>query len=216
MIFFSADTHFGHANIIRFCSRPFGTVEEMDEALVANWNSRVGGNDTVYFLGDLFLRASDDRVRDILGRLKGRKHLVIGNHDSSWMKGDLLDRHFVEVANYLDVSVGGRHLVMCHYPMLCWGGEGRSWMLHGHIHNNRHMDYWPLLQVRERILNAGVEINGYAPVTFEELVENNVRQKRLPQEAKLQEDQPSGYSSQSATGVQPPPSEQTHSPSMKR
>ena len=180
MIFFAADTHFGHANIIRFCNRPFGTVEEMDEALVANWNSRVGGNDSVYFLGDLFFRASDDRVRDILGRLKGKKHLVIGNHDSSWMKGDLVDRHFVEVVNYLDVNVG-MHLVMCHYPILCWGGEGKSWMIHGHIHNNRHMDYWPLLQVRERVLNAGVEINGYAPVTFEELLENNAKQKALPQ-----------------------------------
>ena len=204
MIFFSADTHFGHANIIRFCNRPFGTVEEMDEALVANWNGRVGGNDTVYFLGDLFFRASDDRVRDILGRLKGRKHLVIGNHDSSWMKGDLVDRHFVEAANYLDVSVGGRHLVMCHYPMLCWGGEGKSWMIHGHIHNNRHMDYWPLLQVREHVLNAGVEINGYVPVTFEELLENNARQKPLPREDRQKEENPSNdYSSSSATGIQP-------------
>ena len=184
MIFFTSDTHFGHANIIRFCNRPFGTVEEMDEALVANWNGKVGGNDTVYFLGDLFFRASIDRVRDILGRLKGRKHLIIGNHDSSWMTKELGDKYFVEIANYLDISNGGRHLVMCHYPMLCWGGEEKSWMIHGHIHNNRHMDYWPLLQVRERVLNAGVEINSYAPVSFEELLENNARQKALPQERK--------------------------------
>ncbi len=187
MIFFVSDTHFGHANIIRFCNRPFGTVEEMDEALVANWNDKVGGNDTVYFLGDLFFRAAPDKVMDILGRLKGRKHLVIGNHDSSWMTKELVDRHFVEASPFLDVSDGGMHLVMCHYPLLCWGGEGKSWMVHGHIHNNRHMDYWPLLQVRERVLNASVEINGYAPVTFEELVENNVRQKQLPQEAKSQD-----------------------------
>ncbi|MBP1583604.1 MAG: metallophosphoesterase [Victivallales bacterium] len=187
MIFFSADTHFGHANIIRFCNRPFETVEEMDEALVDNWNRRVGGNDNVYFLGDLFFRASVDKVREILGRLKGKKHLVIGNHDSSWMTKELLDSHFVEVANYLDVSVGGRHLVMCHYPLLCWGGSGKSWMIHGHIHNNRHMDYWPLLQVRERVLNAGVEINGYAPVRFDDLLENNIKQKELPQEQRPQE-----------------------------
>lgn len=109
MIFFISDTHFGHANIIRFCNRPFGTIEEMDEALVANWNGKVGGNDTVYFLGDLFFRASIDRVRDILGRLKGRKHLIIGNHDSSWMTKELGDKYFVEIANYLDISNGGRH-----------------------------------------------------------------------------------------------------------
>lgn len=180
MIFFTADTHFGHANIIRFCKRPFATVEEMDETLVANWNNRVGNGDTVYFLGDLFFRASLNKVWDILGRLKGKKHLILGNHDSSWMKGELASRHFVEVTHFLDVSVGGRHLVMCHYPMVCWGDKGKSWMIHGHIHNNRHSDYWPLLQARERVLNAGVEINGYAPVPFEELLENNLRHKALP------------------------------------
>lgn len=215
MIFFSADTHFGHANIIRFCDRPFRTVEEMDETLVANWNDRVGGNDTVYFLGDLFFRASADRVKDILGRLKGRKHLVIGNHDLSWMDRELVGRHFVEASNFLDVSDGGRHLVMCHYPLLCWGGEGKSWMIHGHIHNNRHMDYWPLLQVRERVLNAGVEINGYAPVSFEELLENNARQKELPQEEKSRESQPADCSGSPATVIQPP-SDQNHLPSVNK
>lgn len=182
MIFFISDTHFGHANIIRYCNRPFSSVEEMDERLVANWNARVGVNDAVYFLGDMFFRASEGRVLEILGRLKGRKFLVVGNHDSSWMTNELVDRYFVKCANYLDTSVGGRHLVMCHYPLLCWGSEGKSWMIHGHIHNNRHMDYWPLLQIRGRVLNAGVEINGYMPVTFEELLENNARQKDLPRE----------------------------------
>ncbi len=201
MIFFSADTHFGHANIIRFCDRPFRTVDEMDETLVSNWNDRVGGNDTVYFLGDLFFRASADRVKDILGRLRGRKHLVVGNHDSSWMDRELVGRHFVEASNFLDVSDGGRHLVMCHYPLLCWGGEGKSWMIHGHIHNNRHMDYWPLLQVRERVLNAGVEINGYAPVAFEELFENNARQKELPREEKSLESQPAVPAAPSANNA---------------
>jgi len=181
MIFFASDTHFGHANIIRFCNRPFGTVEEMDEALVANWNDKVGGNDTVYFLGDLFFCASAERVRDILGRLKGKKHLIIGNHDSDWMTKELVERHFIKVAPFLDISDGGMHLVMCHYPLMCWDRMGKAWMIHGHIHNNRHMDYWPLLQTRAHALNAGVEINGYAPVTIEELQENNARQKALPQ-----------------------------------
>ena len=54
MIYFTADTHFDHANIIRFCNRPFATVEEMNETLIANWNRKVHGNDTVYILGYKF------------------------------------------------------------------------------------------------------------------------------------------------------------------
>lgn len=56
MIYFTADTHFWHENIIRFCNRPFTCAAEMDEALIANWNSRVKGNDIIYILGDMFLR----------------------------------------------------------------------------------------------------------------------------------------------------------------
>ena len=50
MIYFTADTHFGHENVIRFCGRPYATAAEMDEALMENWNSRVKGNDTVLIL----------------------------------------------------------------------------------------------------------------------------------------------------------------------
>lgn len=50
MFYFTADAHFGHENVIRFCSRPYATAAEMDEALIENWNSRVKGNDTVLIL----------------------------------------------------------------------------------------------------------------------------------------------------------------------
>lgn len=182
MIYFTADTHFCHAKIISSCHRPFATADEMDEALIANWNRKVTNGDMVYCLGDMFCHASRDKVRDILGRLKGKKVLVLGNHDADWKNRELIQAFFAAEAEYLNVSEGGRHLVMYHYPLLHWTNESKSWMIHGHIHNNRHNDYWPCLQRRERVLNAGVEINGYAPVTFEELVENNARQKALPPE----------------------------------
>ncbi|MBQ9368078.1 MAG: metallophosphoesterase [Victivallales bacterium] len=182
MIFFISDTHFGHAAIIHLCKRPFESVEEMDETLVSNRNSRVGDGDTVYFLGDLFFRASAEHVREVLASLKGKKHLIIGNHDHTWMTPELLETHFLTVSHFLDISTGGHHFLMCHYPIMEWGGKHTTLMLHGHIHGNRNQDYWPLLQKRERVLNASVEINGYAPVTFEELVANNIRQKALPLE----------------------------------
>ena len=70
LIYFTADTHFGHENVIRFCDRPYSCAEEMDEALILNWNSRVKGNDTVYILGDMFFRST--RVeRDVYKRQLG-------------------------------------------------------------------------------------------------------------------------------------------------
>ena len=127
MIYFTADTHFGHCNVIRFCDRPFASAEEMDEAMIQNWNDRVTGNDTVYILGDKFLETSD----------------------------------------------GKRSLTLCHYPMLSWKHAKRSYMIHGHIHNDTRADFWPLIAARENVLNAGVDINSFKPVTFDELLENN-------------------------------------------
>ena len=127
MIYFTADTHFGHYNVIRFCDRPFASAEEMDKAMIQNWNDRVTGNDTVYILGDKFLETSD----------------------------------------------GKRSLTLCHYPMLSWKHAKRSYMIHGHIHNDTRADFWPLIAARENVLNAGVDINSFKPVTFDELLENN-------------------------------------------
>ena len=177
MIYFTADTHFDHANIIRFCNRPFATVEEMNEALIANWNRKVHGNDTVYILGDMFFRTTDPEP--ILRQLKGKKHLITGNHDSQWMKKVDLERWFVSVQPYLETSDGQHTLTMCHFPMVSWNHQSRSYMIHGHIHENTDMDYWPLLVARERVLNAGCDINNFEPVSFEELVENNTRFKAM-------------------------------------
>ena len=57
MIYFTADTHFDHANIIRFCNRPFATVEEMNETLITNWNRKVHANDTVFIIGDMLIKS---------------------------------------------------------------------------------------------------------------------------------------------------------------
>lgn len=174
MHYFIADTHFGHENVIRFCNRPFSSVEEMNECMVDNWNRRVHHNDTVYILGDMFFRC--DNVVDILSRLKGKKWLLLGNHDT-WVKNIDCSRYFANVGTLIETSDGQHALTLCHYPMLSWKHAQRSYMVHGHIHNDRSADFWPLLQCRERVLNAGVDVNGFAPVTFEEMLQNNMRFK---------------------------------------
>jgi len=81
-ILFTADTHFGHRNIIRHSNRPFENVHEMDEALIANWNKVIKQTDTVYHLGDIAV-LRPERTREILDRLKGKNYLICGNHERS-------------------------------------------------------------------------------------------------------------------------------------
>ena len=171
MVFFTSDQHFGHFNIIRLCSRPFGTVEEMDEALLSKWNGKVKADDTVYILGDLFFRAA--KVEPILKTLNGRKHLIVGNHDHTWMKRVAASDYFASVQTLKEVEIDGRVLTLCHYPMLSYPQARRGYMVYGHIHNNVRDDYWPLIARRSRMLNAGADVNNFEPVTFDELVENN-------------------------------------------
>ena len=173
MIFFTSDLHLGHANIIKHCNRPFSSVEEMDEHLLSAWNSRVRPNDTVYILGDLIFR-SKVPVDSYLSRLRGKKHLIIGNHDKGWMKKTDMSEHFVSVERFAEISDGQHKMTLCHYPLMSWNHIAKgSYMIHGHIHNSRDAMYFPLMRQMPNLLNAGVEINGYHPVKLDELIRNN-------------------------------------------
>jgi len=176
MNYYISDLHLGHANIIRFCDRPFADVEEMNRMLIDSWNARVHRDDHVYIIGDFAFR-SESNVSEYLDQLEGRKHLIVGNHDGKWMRTTDLDKYFESVDLMLEINDGKRMLIMCHYPMMTWPGS-KSFHIYGHIHNNTNDSYWPLLCKYDRALNASVEINGYQPVTFEELVANNERWKR--------------------------------------
>lgn len=175
MIFFTADTHFGHENILKLCNRPFETIEDMNRQMIANWNARITGNDTVYIIGDLFFRCPDPEP--ILESLKGKKHLIIGNHDSSWMDKVDLAKYFADVDDFKVITNGTYAITLWHYPLLTWKHQKRSYMIHGHIHADTSDDFFPLICQRERLLNAGADINGFTPVTFEELIANNARFK---------------------------------------
>ena len=173
MTYFTSDQHFGHFNIIRLSHRPFASADEMDETMIAKWNAKVKADDTIYVLGDLFFRSAN--VEPILNRLNGSKHLVLGNHDHSWTGRVRLADYFESVQTMKEIDVGGAPATLCHYPMLSYPQARRGYMIYGHIHNNTGDDYWPLIMRRPRMLNAGVDVNGYEPVTFEELVANNAK-----------------------------------------
>ena len=171
MIYYIADTHFGHANVIEFCNRPFSSADEMNQNLIERWNAKVKGTDTVFILGDMFFRCEDPKK--ILKQLKGKKRLITGNHDGSWMTKINAENYFLSIDCMLETSLDDHGVTLCHYPLLTWRHQLRSYMIHGHIHNDTTSDFWPLIKSRDRLLNAGVDINGFRPVSFDELLANN-------------------------------------------
>ena len=106
MIYFTADTHFGHANIIKFCNRPFSDVHEMNEYMIAAWNERVCDNDTIFIIGDMFFK-SDINPEETLFSLKGKKRLIIGNHDHGWLQKINSNKFFEAVDNYYEYCDNG-------------------------------------------------------------------------------------------------------------
>ena len=161
-IFFTSDTHFGHRGIIKHTSRPFDSVEEMDAALISNWNSKIGTQDTVYHLGD-FSFSSTARTADVFGSLNGRKHLVLGNHDYAqprWIK-DLFDSSEL----FRTFKIDGRRVDLCHFPMHSWNRG--AWMLHGHTHGSL-----PMLRTEFGIrMDVGMDNHELQPISFDQIRE---------------------------------------------
>lgn len=176
MVFFTSDQHFGHSNIIRLCDRPFESIEQMDSVLIERWNRKVTNGDTVYILGDLMFR-NKKPPEEYLRQLKGKKHLIIGNHDRDWIRKCDLTQWFESVNNLHYITDGKHQLALCHYPMMSWPHMTRCYMIHGHIHGNTDADYWPLIQGNPLMLNAGIDVNNFEPVTFDEMVANNTLHK---------------------------------------
>ena len=182
MNLYIADTHFGHQNIIKYDHRPFKSVDEMDEVLIQLWNGRVQPDDEVWFLGDLCHKSSRP-PEAYLRRLTGRKHLIVGNHDDVLLSNDSAMSYFesVDQIKKIDDTYKGEkaEIILCHYPILEWWHKNHgTWHIYGHIHTDTGETY-QIISKFERALNAGAAINGYMPVTFKELVENNRKFQEL-------------------------------------
>lgn len=175
MIWFTADTHFGHSNIIDATHRPFESVERMNAALIANINDRVSVKDSLYILGDFSYRITVEEAYRLRRRIVcPNVHLIRGNHDKHWSETERA-HVFSSEQDYLEIKPGfarGHRLVLFHYPMLSWNGKWRSAIhLHGHIHS-QGSDY----NERNRAAgvlryDVGVDANGYCPVSRDEILE---------------------------------------------
>lgn len=133
-IFVISDTHWNHANIIKYCDRPFASVEEMNAALIKQWNEIVGKEDIVYHLGD-FSFGSEESILNIAKQLNGNLKIVPGNHDNKikrmWSKMDHDYLPFEVLPLIYSKKIGNTNFVMCHFPLDDWHGLGDV-HLHGH------------------------------------------------------------------------------------
>ena len=175
-IWFTSDLHFNHANIIKFCNRPWKTTEEMDEALISNWNSVVKPNDLIFDLGD-FAFADRDKWIELLKQLNGKHYLILGNHDITRWPGNKVLPLFERVEHQLTLKIDGRKVYLNHYPFLCYGGTYRDststvYQLFGHIHSGPNcsgLDSDRLINLFPYQYDVGVDNNNYTPISWEQV-----------------------------------------------
>ena len=172
MISYPADLHLSHEAIIRYCNRPFETVEEMNETIVRNWNAVVRKPDDVYIIGDVLFKLKESSTL-YLDRLKQIKHLIIGNHDRQNLKKERFAQQFASIDEYLVIADQKRKVMMFHYPIIEWEGFfNGAYHIYGHIHNSNNFAN----QVMSRLpnaFNAGVDVNDFTPQTLSQLIAKN-------------------------------------------
>jgi calcineurin-like phosphoesterase family protein len=182
--FVTSDIHFGHTNILKYCNRPFNSVQHMNETLIQNWNETVTPQDIVFILGDLCMGKLDDTL-PLVQRLNGHKRLIPGNHDRCWTghnnkpdKQTHWENQYTTVGiqilpNEIITNLFGilpEPALLCHFP---YQGDRTDperytehrpvdtgkFLLHGHVH-----DLW---RANGFQFNVGVDVNGYRPVPAE-------------------------------------------------
>ena len=188
-----SDLHIGCVN--KFDNR---TIED-DERLVKNWNERVCNNDNVYILGDIARlggNKDNEYACSIISRLKGVRHLIVGNHDVKGLKDNRITQLFTEIYDYKEITDNyngiNHNLILCHYPILFWNNQHKGWIhLYGHVHKseewqkykeclNNVNDYFAdrelkghtdCPQVKAYNVGAMLEYMNYTPRTLKEIIE---------------------------------------------
>lgn len=168
--FFTSDTHFGHANVIRHDKRPFKDVEEMDKALIDNWNAKVKDRNTqIFHLGDFAYRNTRS-IGYYLNQLYGQVHIIFGNHDDLGARSARARELFLTSQEALYINLHSVRITMYHYAQRTWRNSHHgAWHLFGHSHGH--------IAPLGKSFDVGVTANNYTPLSFEEV---EARMNTLP------------------------------------
>lgn len=169
---FYSDPHYGHENIISFCSRPFWDVEHMERSFVEKYNKIITDIDDVcIWVGDSFFCRKEE-AKKIMSKLNGKKILIKGNHDMK--ESDMLYVGFDIVCEKMFIKIDGHKCLICHYPWKTLNEDindrykdkrpekdGHTILIHGHTHSSKKFD--------DLSVHVGVDAWNYEPAPYEEV-----------------------------------------------
>lgn len=167
-VFVTSDTHFNHGNILDYCpiSRPFETIEFMNDIIVSNWNAVVKPEDTVIHCGDFFM-GQKDGIEPILEKLNGKIILIRGNHDTA-SRIEIYKNHGIEVKDIHYLAYKGRFFIFCHFPIaneefmrMVREDNSEVILCYGHLHDNAPTG------LVDGTFHVGVDTNNLTPVSLD-------------------------------------------------
>jgi calcineurin-like phosphoesterase family protein len=148
--FLFSDPHFDHKNIIKYCHRPFKTIEQMNETILKNYNKKVKQDSLVFFLGDMAFGKNARPYGYWFKQLKGHIIRFKGNHDKVGYKESV-------------IHVKDQYFKLSHFPAN--KGNWTGWMIHGHVHNKS-----PFIDYQNKMINVSVDVTGFKPVKLSDII----------------------------------------------
>lgn len=184
---FTSDTHYGHANVMRFCNRPWSDINMMNKGLEDRWNEVVGENDIVFILGDVFWYKDPQQMTNKLKRLNGSQiYILPGNHDDVSALQKIKDNRVHIISDTTVVFISGldedkptreHEFMLSHFPLATWPHFSRGVLnLHGHIHsgprsrNEIDVPGYDLILKSHLTYDVGVDNNNYTPIEIREII----------------------------------------------
>jgi calcineurin-like phosphoesterase family protein len=168
-VYFTSDPHFGHADVIHYCNRPFANTEEMDHEIISRWNEMVQPEDTIYCLGDWCFAKGFKSIGHAAKAYRQRINcqniiLIWGNHDKKGRKDKRFQEQFNGCYDLLEIKVGEQRIVLCHYAMRLWNKSHRgAYHLYGHSHGSLPDD------PTSRSFDCGVDCNDFRPFSMDQV-----------------------------------------------
>lgn len=172
MIWFTSDWHLHHANIIKYCDRPFKNTHFMNKVILEKYHQNIRENDQVYFLGDMTMwgPSHTDRFAPLMQSLPGIKHLILGNHDRfkpfAYHKMGFTSVHTMlhKTFHHENLMFGQADFFMAHDP--AWANIPETLWICGHVHEK-----WKTLKTDTcSIVNVGVDVWDFEPVSLEDVI----------------------------------------------